>query len=132
MSYQSGSSTINGDVNAVPGLPTPGTGQTPINYRVACNGSSQDIHTVTAGKTFYLVGVVYYSTGAAATACQLTTYANNGTTIRLQQGFTQATTALTTNAVISSLSPIASWAAGEVVKMTGTNGTAAAVWGYEA
>lgn len=112
--------TISGAVTST--VPQLSSAQTVINKYNACNGGTQTVHTVTAGKTFYLMGASTYLNVAHVAAI----YKTDGTTIVANVGV--ASYCGQTNGT----SPIWTYAAGEFVKVNGTNTAQLNFWGYEA
>lgn len=63
------------------GMPKPKAGQTLICESVAANTSYQTVHTVTAGKTFYVMGIRAH--GARDTGARWTISFDGGTTANM-------------------------------------------------
>jgi len=105
------------------GTPIPNSEQETINAYIAANGGSQDIYTVPAGQEFYLMGACIE--GGAAVATTLTVLKDDGAT----QVLIINTGVQSGNQSFSSSVPIWKYAAGEDVKIIGTNTYKVNVWG---
>lgn len=119
--YSQANVTISGGITTA--LNTPSASQTLVNARAATNGSTNNVYTVTAGKTFYLMGFTYIN-GVAGTA---TIYLNDASTI-VGYGSVTTTTQFST---VSSATPIASYSSTQNVKVNGTTGGSVVIWGFE-
>ena len=125
-SLQSTEVTISGGLTV--GIAKPTTDQTLITTytTLAVNGTVYNLHTVTAGKTFYLMGVVYNNQSASGTS--FTLLENDGTTII----FKVDNVAYSAKDIMSPSCPIASFAATTIVKgKAGGTNTTVMIYGYE-
>lgn len=112
--------SITGSVTTSAVSAIPSSSQSVINIHNICNGGAQDAYTVTAGKTFYLMGAVIED---SASLC--TIYKNDGTTKVL------VLFSPTGGWGISSATPIWVYTAGQIVKVNGTNSKLVNFWGIE-
>jgi len=112
--------TISG--NLATSIPIPSATQTLIAKRIVLNGASQTAYTVTAAKTFYLMGASIVGAGGslavrlhddATYVAQLGTAAGEGS-----------------KSVIFSF-PVATYTANQNVKVTGSNTFEGYIWGIE-
>lgn len=126
MSYNSGQTSITGNVSvtAVTQVPTVGSTQTHVAVAFSTTGSNQNVYTVTTGKTFYLYG--FGMTDAAAANLYL--YKADGTTLlaRSNPGASGAGQGATTSPC-----PIAVYTSAQNVVLKGDNTHTAAMWGVE-
>ena len=116
-----GSSTINGDVQSAPNIPAPSSSQTFINIYEQGTGSAVNQRTVTTGKTFYLMGV---ATSDASTTIEFFDTTPSVMLLTLASGTAGGV-------VLTSVCPICSWASGEHVNLKVTNGKEVNFWGFE-
>jgi hypothetical protein len=114
---QSGQISIVGSSTQIPTA-----NQTVVNVVLTLNGSNQNIYTVTAGKTFYLFGVV----ANFLAANNLFVYKNDGSTAVLK-----LSNSATFQQSISSVVPIAVYTSGQNVIVNGFNTGNACIWGIE-
>lgn len=126
MSFDSGQTTISGNVTvqSTTQVPVIGSSQTHVAVAVSSTGSNQNVYTVTSGKTFYLFG--FGGTDAAAFNSYL--YKSDGTTLlaRSNPGASGAGQGSTTSPC-----PIAVYTSGTNVVMKADNGHTYAMWGVE-
>jgi hypothetical protein len=124
MSYESGkvTATISGAIIAPIGFPAPATGQTRRSaYYSGASGGT--VITVTAGKTFHLMGFCLSDSGNTQAVVILNDgtafngHYNNATTNQLQQ--------------VSASVPLQDVAATKTITVTGGGTLRCAVWGYE-
>lgn len=116
--YSQANVSLSGSV----GLNTPNASQTVINKYLTSNGANQNIHTVTAGKTFYLMGFSM----SAGSAANMIVYKNDGTTI---VGYQKVVSSGSVQ--VSSSTPIWSYASTENVVVNCATGMPMNVWGFE-
>lgn len=120
----SGITSVTGTVNAsFSGLLNPSASQTVVNKFNTCNGSVQTIHTVTVGKTFYLMG--YSCAGGVAGVTYI--YKPDGTT--KVYGRQHAVSDLGQGRDFTT--PLWAYASGEAVKIQDANNIEMNVWGFE-
>lgn len=105
------------------GVPIPNSEQTLYNDAGTGNGAVQTVRTVTAGKTYYLLGV-----SVQGASNSLTVWKTDGTT-RVIGGSVAAAGEGHSFWVLPS--SFATWAAGEFVKVTATNGAVYNLIGIE-
>lgn len=114
------------------GMPTPSSDQTLICETVGANTAHQILHTVTAGKTFYLMGIIANTNNGAVKEWNVS-FDNGVTThLNLPHGI-DGGTGVGSNAIYTGW-PIAQIAAGEVIKAK--TGSIEAdywitIWGWE-
>lgn len=116
--------TISGTVTA--SVPQPSSSQTLVAIELTGAGAA-DGYTVPASKTFYLMGWAIAASAAASKEFYM--YKNDASTIVVK-----ATTATATDfRSVTSVCPIHTWAAGEIVKIYATDNTIRlSFWGYVA
>lgn len=114
------------------GMPTPKAGQTLICKSATGGGTSYStLHTVTAGKTFYLMGVNVWST---ATSTQMFISLDSGTTNNLSLVSSRANYQPGDGRVISPGWPIGQAAAGATIQwkvLAAHIYNTITIWGYE-
>jgi len=93
-----------------------------INVKSLGTGAAQDLYTVTAGKTFYLMGL-WVAGGVAGEAI---INDNAGTTRRVS---TKCTVAESRS--VSASTPIAVYTSEQIVKSEAANNLTYGIWGYE-
>lgn len=126
ISSSSGLTSITGSVSvsSTTAIPQPSSSQTLVTVKsqASINGN-KTLYTVTAGKTFYLMGLHVYATGAV-TQCSLKDNAGNII-------FYVVPVTLTCYTIASAV-PIASFAAGDnVVWSDSAANNLVTLWGYE-
>jgi len=128
MGFNSNSGTVNvtGSVNALPAINAPITATIPT-----FTTAGTTIYTVTAGKTFYLMGFVAgCNYGGAGNKILILGAA--GATIIQTGGLPSGAQSVT---ALAGQQPIASFAASVAIKMAnstaGDGGAGATIWGYE-
>ena len=114
-------------------MPTPSSGQTLICESVSATAAYQTLHTVTAGKTFYLMGVFAGITNATL---HWKISFDGGTTVHIGLSSTnyQARGDYTDAKILTSGWPIAQVAAGEVIQAISNAidaNTSITIWGWE-
>jgi len=114
--------SITGSITASPTLPAPTASQTPVNALITLNAGSQTIYTVTAGKTFYLMGI---GIGPSANAyVDIYNTANNAQIAEIRA-------LANTTATLTGTTPIYAYPAGTAIKVQGTNAQLCYIWGIE-
>lgn len=113
-----GISVTGGNTN----FPVEGTGQSIINVYQTGNGSNQNAYSVTAGKTFYLMGCLY--NGASGNTLEI--FKNDGATniTRLISGSAQSVS-------VTFGIPCQKYTSGQNVVCKATNATIYQFWGFE-
>ncbi len=114
------------------GMPTPSTGQTLICKTAIAGSIYLTIHTVTAGKTFYLMGVTVCCTTALTNVWSLSF--DGGTTVHLALSSDEKSAAANNNVVLHTGYPIAQISAGSVIqaKTLGDDpNMRITIWGWE-
>lgn len=114
------------------GMPTPAAGQTLICKTVSAHDTWQTIHTVSAGKTFYLMGVACLGNDTATLRWLLSF--DGGTTVHMQVGYTPSISPTAWFEVVSTGWPIAQVGAGKTIKAKSTTIDTSyyiTVWGWE-
>jgi hypothetical protein len=123
LSVQKGTVNVTGSVTAnVSGLAKPSATQTVITILTSANGGTQNVYTVTAGKNFYLTGVLHCGDVAGG----INIFKTDGSTVvakvfgtlSLSQSYTPST-------------PIWVYQSTEIVKANGTNTLSYIITGYE-
>jgi len=121
---QSGNTSVNGSVTTTVsglGLNTVGAGQTIVNKCFSGAGSSQNVYTVTAGKTFYLHGALLSMSGA-----------NGDMIVYLNDGTTKCWDVIGISNIPTSINgDLGVYTAGQNVKVNASNGHRAQIWGVE-
>ena len=118
VAVSTGNTSVTGTISS--GLPVPSSSQTIINKNITTNAGVQTVHTVTTGKTFYLMGFTDYG-------------ASGNLQIMKTDGSTQVMgiSYPATGQFYSSTSPIWAYASGEFVKIISTTGCQFNCWGFE-
>jgi hypothetical protein len=121
IAFNSGNATVQntGDITTLPTLPEPATGQTPVTIVCACDGNINTEYTVTAGKTLYIYAIVKSRQHSAAV------YETDGSTL-VWKSDSSSISDVTTSPV-----PIATYASGEFVKVSGGNSYYVFIYGIE-
>lgn len=116
--------TITGSVSTA--TPIPSTTNAVVNTAFTTTGAAQDAYTVPAGYTFHLMGICCQTVGNRT----LTIYKNDGATAVFGV-YQEANGAgwFGDSYRFSSICPIWSYTAAQVVKVNGTNGVPWNIWG---
>lgn len=115
--------TISGAITTAPAVTTPSSTQAVITKYLQGNAGNQNIHTVTAGKTFYLFGISVASNSGADQTVLINS--NAGATLF------KLTVAPYTTGVVQNAAPIAVYTAAQNVIFNGSANTFCTVWGIE-
>ena len=115
----SGLISITGEVDAITQPYGTGTGQTLVRYLAAGSGAVQNSYTVTAGKKLHLFTFGVYGASKSASL-----YKTDGTTTLC----ICLNTATIANQFLASMIPIWTYAAGEIVKVFGSDGSTNVMW----
>jgi len=123
LNVSSGLTSVTGSVTAVnSGFSSPSATQTIVNVAAVGSGASQDAYTVTAGKKFYLTGVVNSADAAGA----VIVYKSDAATI-----VTKLTTLINSPKTFTPITPIWVYQATTIVKVTATLNVPYQLVGYE-
>jgi len=117
--------TVDNEITSAPVTPAPNSDQTVVNaYYQASDANAHTAYTVTAGKTFYLMGCTINNNAAANNKIMLTDAST--TVVKFNSNATVNSFAL------SGTAPIAEYAAGEFVKVQTDNPNCNfIIWGIE-
>lgn len=114
------------------GMPVPSSGQTLIFKSVAANTSYQTLHTVTAGKTFYLMGITASYQVGDVTRWKLSF--DNGSTVHFAVQQDTTVSLEKTNLTISTGWPLAQVASEEIIRVKADVSNTEIffnIWGWE-
>lgn len=109
------------------GVTIPNSSQTLVNGSVNLNGAGQTARTVTAGKTFYLLGFILIPTTGAACAVTF----KDPTDATAYTGCTTAYVDATHAGQSTSVQTCVTYAAATNVRVAGTSGAVLYFWGVE-
>ncbi len=119
--------SVSGGVTLDPFIAKPDASQVlkHASHEMVNGNNVEDAYTVTAGKTFYLMGVWFQGVDAVAITNYI--FENDGTTIVLRM------TNLTNQGVgiTAGGCPFHAYTAGQIVKVRGPTGKNVNIWGYE-
>lgn len=125
-SLQSTEVTISGGVTLKPFINQPTIDQTLRHAYITADGNNQTIYTVTAGKTFYLMGIILSSQAVGGT--RLWVYENDGSTIIAVIGAYE----YRADGMISAVCPLHAYTSEQNVVVKSSNNNDISIWGYEA
>jgi len=122
MGFQFNGTQANVTLSGSGAMQLPASNQTVINISSVGNGANQNAYTVTAGKTFYLMGC----SGGAASACSIFIYKHDGTTkvVELYQ-------AANVSFILNGTNPIWAYTSAQNVVVKFTNASNYSFWGIE-